>query len=340
MIKIILGVYGDEINAQNINGVEIAKRLNNIEFEPHMFYYQNKPEVSGVIFHKTSSNKIIRNIVKLLIYIKGKYDIYYIPRVEKIDVIFSKLFRKKRCIVSSLEIENALHDPKLKNFFCETIFNFFTINKELKNGVEKFWNKDIDILYLGYCRKKSGNFIKSKLKRIAFVGSLTQRKRPDYIIDIAEKFHNIEFIIIGDGELKNDLLIKVKEKKLDNVLFLGKLSNDDVYSRLSECDLLLITSENEGQPKVSLEAASLGVPTCYIKNSYKIEYINNEETGFEVLNLEEMEKLINKIIKNPNFLKAVSINLIDSIKVFDWDILIKDYEYYFKKILEQWNNGR
>ena len=29
MIKILLGVYGDEINAQNINGIEIAKRLDN-----------------------------------------------------------------------------------------------------------------------------------------------------------------------------------------------------------------------------------------------------------------------------------------------------------------------
>ena len=340
MIKILLGVYGDEINAQNINGMEISKRINKKEFEVHMFYYKNKPDIDGVIFHKTGKNKFWKNIRKMYIFIKNKFDIYYLPRLEKTDILFAKMYSDKKCIISSLEIENALYVEKYRKFFCENIFDFFSINDELKKRVLKDWKRDTDILYLGYCETNITPKVKEKINTICFVGSLTERKRPIYVLRIAEEFPEVNFKIVGDGPLKRKIIEHIKEKKLKNVKLTGKIANKEVYNELNNSDLLIITSDNEGQPKVSLEAASLGVPTCYIKENYKIDYISNMETGFEADSIEDMIKIIKKINNNSELLKKNSRNVAKVAKKYSWNLLIKDYEKYFEKTLEKWNKER
>ena len=126
---------------------------------------------------------------------------------------------------------------------------------------------------------------------------------------------------------------KNRKKSQKNVKLTGKIANKEVYNELNNSDLLIITSDNEGQPKVSLEAASLGVPTCYIKENYKIDYISNMETGFEADSIEDMIKIIKKINNNSELLKKNSRNVAEVAKKYSWNLLIKDYEKYFEKTL-------
>ena len=49
-----------------------------------------------------------------------------------------------------------------------------------------------------------------------------------------------------------------------------------------------MTSEREGLPKVVLEAASKGVPSVYINEYYKIDYIENGINGYEVSDINSM----------------------------------------------------
>lgn len=340
MIKILLGVYGDEINAQNINGVEISKRLDKKKFEIHMFYYNNRPDIDGVIFHKTGKNKLLKNIRKMYTFMRNDYDIYYLPRLEKTDLLFAKIYSKKRCIISSIEIENAIYVKKYKEFFCKDIFDFFSINNELKNRVLKDWKKDTDILYLGYCETGILPNVKEKINNICFVGSLTERKRPMFFLKIASMFPEIGFKMIGDGPLKREVIKYIKENDIRNVELTGRIANENVYNELNKSDLLVITSDNEGQPKVSLEAGSLGVPTCYIKENYKIDYISNMETGFEVNSIDDMINLIKTISEDSELLKKNSRNVAQVVRKYSWDLLINDYEKYFEKTLKKWEDER
>ena len=339
MIKILLGVYGDEINAQNINGIEIAKRLDKNIFEVHMFYYNKKPNIHNVIFHKTTSNKIIKNLIKIFVFLK-KFDIIYLPRLEKSDILFSKYNKNKSCIISSIEIENALHDKKYKKFFCDYIFDFFSINEGLRESTLKIWKKNTQVLYLGYYNLNLSSKTKTSIKRVTFVGSLIKRKNPELFVNIAKKCKNVQFEIIGEGPLKKELEKKIKQDKISNVTIIGKVDNKQVYKHLNKSDLLLITSDNEGQPKVSLEAASLGVPTCYIKKNYKIDYIENNVTGFEAKTEEQIVRLIKKMSKDNDLYKMISKNVKQKVKVFNWDNLIRNYEKYFIDTLERFEKTR
>lgn len=333
MIRILFGVYADKVNAQNINCFEIAKRLNKSKFEVHMFYCDKRPNTVDIIYHKASSNRLVKNLMKFLITSIYNYDVIYLPRVEKIDKILAKFYRNKKNIVSSIEIENALHNPSLKRFFCKNISSFFAINYELKKCVKDSWGIDVPVLYLGYNRCDIKTEPRTELKKIGFVGSLIDRKKPQYVICLAKQFPKIQFILIGDGPLRKNLEKDIRDNNLRNVKILGSLPNDEVYKQLIYCDLLIITSDNEGQPKVSLEAASLGVPTCYIRNNYKIDYVCHEKTGFEVQSLQEMEKTIEKLCKTPQLLYNVSKNVKLSVNNLSWDQLIEDYEKYFESVL-------
>jgi glycosyltransferase involved in cell wall biosynthesis len=336
MIKIIFGVYGDAVNAQNINGIEIAKRLDLTKFEPHMFYYDAKPNVPGIVFHKASKKKLRKNISKFLTYFRGNYDIYYMPRVEKVDLFFARMFRKRRCMISSIEIENAVHNERFKEFFCYDIFDFFAINKGLEKNVKDAWDRNVQVLYLGYCNVEASCKVKNGIRKIAFVGSMIKRKNPQCVLEIAKEFPDIEFLMVGDGPEKKVLERRIEIENLTNVKLLGSISNIKVYQVLSQCDLLLITSENEGQPKVSLEAASLGVPTCYINNSYTIDYVENNETGFEAKGISGIKNLITNLNKEPHLLEYVSKNVVDRVRNYNWDELIKDYMDYFEEIHNSW----
>ena len=61
-----------------------------------------------------------------------------------------------------------------------------------------------------------------------YVGSLQERKRPELVIEVADKLRNYKFGIVGDGPLKNVLSTEIKNKNISNVELLGTLSQKDL----------------------------------------------------------------------------------------------------------------
>lgn len=336
----MFGVYADEINAQNINGLNIAKYLNKSIFEPHMFYVgKEKPNIKKIFFHKVSIDLKLRNIEKFMFYLNNKFDIYYFPRLGKAEYMFGKILYKSRCIITTIELETLFNNKLKIQFIKNNAFSVISINNLLKKHAEEMHGIKSSVLYLGcdnprYIRKQHDH-----LNRIAYVGTMTQRKRPDLVLDLAKRYPNLTFIFIGDGPLRIKLENIVKKQNIKNVVFEGRVSNDKVYKILSTCDLLLITSENEGQPKVSLEAGTIGVPTCYIKTNYRIDHVINKQTGFVVNNIDEMAAVLEGIIKDYKSYDEISKNIICECKKYYWKNLIKSYEDYYKNIYIMWNKN-
>jgi len=68
----------------------------------------------------------------------------------------------------------------------------------------------------------------------------------------------IKFILAGDGKLKGEIQAHVKALNLEkNVIFLGLIERDEVYSFLERCDLFLMPSISEGLNIAFLEAISM-----------------------------------------------------------------------------------
>lgn len=100
--------------------------------------------------------------------------------------------------------------------------------------------------------------------RLVSVGRLTHQKRFDRMLAIMGRFiqshPDATLSIYGDGELREQLSLQVKESGLsENVLFMGVTS--DVHAALIESDVFLMTSQFEGFPNALSEALAVGLPS-------------------------------------------------------------------------------
>jgi glycosyltransferase involved in cell wall biosynthesis len=103
--------------------------------------------------------------------------------------------------------------------------------------------------------------------KILYVGNLEERKGVEYLIKatgiLNTKGFNVHLIIVGSGNLKNELRCLADSVGLNNrVKFLGYLQHGkelmDIYR---SSDMFVLPSiSSEGMPKVVMEAMTQGVP--------------------------------------------------------------------------------
>ncbi|WP_430410391.1 glycosyltransferase [Kordia sp.] len=96
------------------------------------------------------------------------------------------------------------------------------------------------------------------------VGSLNTIKNYSDFIDIvavvAKKHTNLSVVIIGDGTLRNELEIKIKNLQLENTItLLGQLPRSIVFEKMAQSNILLHTSAYESFGFVFLEALYSGM---------------------------------------------------------------------------------
>lgn len=113
--------------------------------------------------------------------------------------------------------------------------------------------------------------------KLVFLGRLDYSKGAHRLIQIenqlAEKNINVDWLIIGDGPLKDE--IKMQWENKQNVLFSHPKSTTEVYSLLETQDLLIFPSLFEGTPVAIFEALSCGcVPIVYNIPGGVREYLN------------------------------------------------------------------
>jgi len=171
----------------------------------------------------------------------------------------------------------------------------------------------------------------SDKKTVGFVGNLTYVKRadkfPEIFSAIAETYNNVEFLVVGEGELK-DLL--ENELKNLNVRFTGKVSQKEVAKYMNEMDVMILPSRNEGFGCVVLEARACGIPVVASDVGGIPEalqdggvLVDNDLVNFEQIFAEAVVKILNNTdeVKKENNL----------IKKFSWESIsakeIKLYSY-------------
>ena len=97
---------------------------------------------------------------------------------------------------------------------------------------------------------------------VLWVGNMRQFKRPLMCLEIARRFPDIRFVMIGGvGSGSASLYDQVKSQKPDNVQFLGFQPLETTERYFDGASLLLSTSAIEGFPNTFLQAWSRGIPT-------------------------------------------------------------------------------
>jgi glycosyltransferase involved in cell wall biosynthesis len=136
---------------------------------------------------------------------------------------------------------------------------------------------------------------------VAFVGRLTQIKRPDRLIAVADRV--IEgtpgaiFVVAGDGDLLNATREQARSLG-DAIRFLGVRSDIEVV--FAAADAALLTSDNEGMPVSLIEAAMAGLPSVTTAVGSAAEVVLDGRTGLVVSpDVEELSKAVVSLLQDP-----------------------------------------
>jgi glycosyltransferase involved in cell wall biosynthesis len=100
---------------------------------------------------------------------------------------------------------------------------------------------------------------KSPSPLVAFVGRIVPRKRPEIVIDLAQRFPKVSFVIVGGGS-DSDYAGHVHRRAaaVANVTFtdfIDQAAEQTLFSYLSKAWVLINTSAREGLPLTFIEAA-------------------------------------------------------------------------------------
>ena len=98
---------------------------------------------------------------------------------------------------------------------------------------------------------------------IGHIGRLVKAKNHSFMLDIFKTIHekdeNTSLLLVGDGELRNEIEEKIKLLNLqDSVIMTG--TRTDIPDLLSAMDIFILPSLNEGLGIVLIEAQANGLP--------------------------------------------------------------------------------
>ena len=100
--------------------------------------------------------------------------------------------------------------------------------------------------------------LKKELNSVCFVGRLSREKNLKELIAAVNELPQVKLYIAGEGPEKEALQEQVQNNK--NIVFLGKLPNEQLPALLNKCEVFVLPSLYEGNPKALLEAMACGLP--------------------------------------------------------------------------------
>jgi len=150
--------------------------------------------------------------------------------------------------------------PSQLNDLCET-FHITNPSKceviPLGFYLDKFLNLELS---KEECRKACE--LPANVPLIGIVGRLTHVKNHKFFLEaFAKSKEEWHCVIIGDGELKEEILEEIKNKGLEKRVHL-KSTQREIEKCYRSLDALAITSHSEGTPVTMIEAMATGLPVC------------------------------------------------------------------------------
>lgn len=268
---------------------------------------------------------------------KNKFNriVSFLTRANYINIL-SNIFINHKVIINerampSLQYNNGING-KINRFLIKILYpkSSFCLTNSYGNMIDlkdNFNIKKLSFVHNPFNIKMIEEMSKEKIKidkkRFTFItiGRLDKGKNHMLMLE-ALKYINADLLIIGNGELKNELNLYIKNNNLeDKVYLLGKKENPFCF--LSIADSFIFTSNHEGFPNVLVEALVCGLPiisTDCLSGPREI-LAPSSDPNFQLTNdIELAEYGILTPIKNTNKL-VESMNLIINNK-----ILRKEYQ--------------
>jgi len=170
-------------------------------------------------------------------------------------------------------------------------------------------------------------------KRFAmYTGSFDQRKNHANLIKAfalvpKKQRENYQLVIVGNGweGIYKDLREVGNRSGLsqDDLLFLGRIADDELLRLLNICDLFVFPSIAEGFGLPVLEAMSCGIPTICSDCTSLPEVIGWREAQFDPREPKSIAKTLGRAMVDDAFRKELAARGLINAKNFSWDISAK-----------------
>ena len=265
-----------------------------------------------------------------------------------LPALTAKLFRKKILLVlpSSIAQMAKCRD----DFFDKMLICLQSVSYELADRIIIYspnliteWNLgkySHKILvthrhFVDFSRFTMRNEISKRPKLVGYVGRLSKEKGILNFLRaipmIVTKNDLIEFLIGGDGPLRNEIEEHVDQRSLNNkVNLIGWISHEKLPFYLNELKLLVLPSFTEGLPNILLEAMACGTPVLATPVGAIPDVVVEEKTGF-LLKSTKPERITERVLE----LLGNSI-LLERVSKEAYKFVRK--EFCFEKTLELWKN--
>ena len=178
--------------------------------------------------------------------------------------------------------------------------------------------------------------ISSAKLQFAFIGRVTQIKRPDRFLDVVSEVKTravkVEFFMAGDGELLDMCRERVTREYLP-VKILGWRS--DIEKVLSAADVVILTSDNEGTPLSLIQAGMAGLPVVTTNVGSVPEIVLDGITGIITgLDVHKIADAIEKLVNN-NELREQLGSAAQEFTTANFGVqrLVSDHENLYKRLI-------
>ncbi|MBB3054362.1 glycosyltransferase family 4 protein [Mucilaginibacter gotjawali] len=155
---------------------------------------------------------------------------------------------------------------------------------------------------------------KGKLN-LLWTGRFLPRKGVLLLLDVMKElkeYKDIVLTVVGDGEMKESFLDKIKEYQLqDTVLWKGKVPFEEIKKYYRDYDVFFFTSLRDSCPPQCIEAMAYGMPVITL-NLHGQGFIINDQTGIRCsadnpeIAIGELKAAILKLSQNPELVKQMS----------------------------------
>ncbi len=170
----------------------------------------------------------------------------------------------------------------------------------------------------------------------AFIGRITQIKRPDRFLDVVSEIEKrgveLDFFLAGDGELLEMCRERIKKDGLP-VTVLGWQS--DIERVLSSADMVVLTSDNEGTPLSLIQAGMAGLPVVTTNVGSVPEVVLSGVTGIVTgLDVQEIADALEKLASD-KVLRTKLGAAAQEFTMYNFGVrrLVHDHEKLYKKLL-------
>lgn len=185
----------------------------------------------------------------------------------------------------------------------------------------------------------SKNYELKKIIRLVYVSPLFLYKNHITVIKsfliLKKKYKNLDIKFIGD--YKQNLNIYNKLISLSPIInknnFTGALRHKDVVKNLVKSDVFIFASSSETFGISLLEAMALGMPIICSNKSSLPEILQKGGLYFNPKNHLELVNKIEKIIKNKQLRKKISLRAHKIANSYSWDKNVKQFNKIINKLI-------